>query len=142
MRNIEIDLADRFETILASVLALPTGCGDEKTQGVTKKAELSRLIRELYEAANGRQVETHIGLVPIAPPACEFLKATPFRVATQMEFLAEAAARLLAGSMTGDLPEEIAKTVVRQRSDHAVPILYRPAQAITIPLAAFAASPL
>jgi hypothetical protein len=38
----------------------------------------------------------------IAPPASAFLKAKPFRVRTQTDFLIEAATRLIGGLVTPD----------------------------------------
>src|SRR5205814_2040612 len=52
----------------------------------------------VYEAAHGRQVETQIGFMTIAPPVADFLKEAPYYVTTQYEFFLEAFARLLAGA--------------------------------------------
>lgn len=137
MRNIEIDLAEPFQEIFATVLALPTG-----SCNAANKAELKQVIRGLYEAANGRQVETNIGLVAIAPPAFGFLKAKPFRVGTQTELLIEAAARLIGGFVTGEVRDEIAETVVDDKSDYKASIHYRPTHQAQLPLMLNAGAPL
>jgi hypothetical protein len=97
MRNIEIDLAQPFEKVLASVLSLPMGCSDAVTDRLSNEAEIKKVIRGLYEAANGRHVETTVGLIMIAPPVYAFLKAKPFSVTTQTDLLIEAATRLIVG---------------------------------------------
>jgi hypothetical protein len=102
MRNIEIDLAQPFEKVLATVLALPAGSSNSVTDRLSNEAELKRVIRGLYEAANGRHVETNIGLIKIAPAAYAFLKTKPFRVTTQTDLLIEAATRLIAGPAIAD----------------------------------------
>ena len=102
MRNIEIDLAQPFEKVLASVLSLPMGCSDAVTDRLSNEAEIKKVIRGLYEAANGRHVETNVGLIMIAPPVYAFLKAKPFSVTTQSDLLIEAATRLIVGSAIAD----------------------------------------
>jgi hypothetical protein len=97
MRNIEIDLAQPFEKVLATVLSLPAGCRNAVADRLGNEAELKQVLRGLYEAANGRQVETPIGFIAIAPPVAEFLKAKPFQAATQIEFLIAAATRIICG---------------------------------------------
>jgi hypothetical protein len=96
MKNtIQIDLNQPFERVVAAVLSLPPAVGSlEKPRG---KADLITLVRRLYEAANGRHVETVLGRVPIAPPVAEFLKAKPFNAASQADFAIEVAARVIAG---------------------------------------------
>ena len=96
-QNVEIDLAEPFENLIAAVLSLPTGCRSLVRDPSANEAHFRRGIRGLYEAANGRQVETTVGFIAIAPPPFEFLKATPFQVGTRTDFLIEAAARLIAG---------------------------------------------
>ena len=122
---IEIDLAEPFEKIWATVLTLPPGCGDAVADRLANKAGLKHAIRGLYEAANGRHVETNVGLVAIAPPVFEFLKAKPFRIATQTDLLVEAAARLIARLVTADFRTEMAEAVVNNKSGEAS-IQYRP----------------
>ena len=123
---IEIDLAEPFEKIWATVLALPPGCGGADTDRLANKAELKHAVRSLYEAANGRHVETNMGLVAIAPPAFEFLKATPFRVGTQSDLLIEAAARLITGPRTSDFRAEMAEALVNDKSGAKQSIHFRP----------------
>jgi hypothetical protein len=110
MRRIEIHLSDPFEEILASLLTLPitpieidefrfAAAGDSKLCKSAKwDAEVKEILRSLYEAAHGRQVETQIGFVTIAPPVADFLKDAPYYVTTQYEFFLEAFTRLLAGA--------------------------------------------
>ena len=105
MRRTEISLSEPFPEVLASLLALPsthttdglrftgaTGAGKNRSGD----AEVEETLRSLYEAAHGRQVETQIGSVAIAPPLAGFLKEAPFYVATQYEFFLEAFTRILA----------------------------------------------
>ena len=95
MKKTRIDLSQPFEDVLAAVLSLPRT--REHTVGSSRQggAELRQLLRQLYEAANGRQVETTIGLVPIAPPVAAYLKETAFEVETQLDFLLEAMSRMI-----------------------------------------------
>ena len=67
-------------------------------QGPGDSAELKGLLRCLYEAAHGRQVETQIGHVAIAPPVAPSLKETPFYIKTQVDFLLEALTRIIGGA--------------------------------------------
>lgn len=97
MRPIEIDLARPFEEFLETVLLLPAGSNDAGGNRLENEVELKRAIRGLYEAANGRRVETVIGFIPIAPPVAPFLKEKLFYVATQIDFLIEAATRIICG---------------------------------------------
>jgi hypothetical protein len=126
MRHVEIDLAEPFERVLATALSLPAGCGDGASDRLANEGELEQVIRVLYEAANGRHVETEVGFVPIAPPVFDFLKAKPFRVRTQTDLLIEAAARLIAGSVTADVRDRIAEDVVDDKSSGEALIHYRP----------------
>jgi len=110
MRRTEIHLSEPFEEVLASVLRLPimlaeidevrlAGAADSELRKSAKcDAEVREALRSVYEAAHGRQVETQIGFVTIAPPVAGFLKETPYYVATQYEFFLEAFTRILAGA--------------------------------------------
>jgi hypothetical protein len=93
--TVQIDLNEPFERVAAAVLSLPTG--DGSSANPVRKAELITLLRRLYEAANGRHVETVVGRVPIAPPVAEFLKAKAFNATSQTDFVVEVAARLISG---------------------------------------------
>jgi hypothetical protein len=109
MKRIEIQLSEPLEQVLASVLTLPStlaeideglcaGATDlELSQSGRCDLEVKEAVRSLYEAAHGRQVETPIGFLPIAPPIAGFLKDKPYYVATQYEFFLEAFARILVG---------------------------------------------
>ena len=114
MKQTKIDLSESFENVLRAVLSTPEddkgireGAGQNGTSSVLAKAvnrgsasktELERVLRSLYEAAHGRQVETQIGLVAIAPPVAPSLKETPFYVKTQIGFLLEALTRIIGGA--------------------------------------------
>ena len=95
MRHIEIDLSEPFEKVLTCVLALPSGTRDISGNGSGDDKEFKQMIRELYEAANGRQVETRFGWIAIAPPVAGFLKARPYYIETQIDLLIEAATRII-----------------------------------------------
>ena len=96
MKKIRIHLSQPFEEILATVLSLPKASGEGSDTASDGAEELKQLIRGLYEAANGRQVETILGLIPIAPPVAPFLKDAEFCVESQLEFLVEATSRVIA----------------------------------------------
>ena len=72
MIRITIDLSEPFENVLATALSLSRANHTWPSDAAVKRA-----VRYLYEAANGRIVETHIGAVPIAPPLEPSLKAKP-----------------------------------------------------------------
>ena len=95
MKDIEIDLSEPFERVLEAVLSLSSCRGNTPGDDRIGEKELRQAVRGLYEAANGRQVETGIGLIPIAPPIAPFLKATPFRARTLIDFLVAAAAQIV-----------------------------------------------
>jgi hypothetical protein len=129
MRRTEIHLSKPFEEVLASLLMLPgthaetdglhsPEIADSSLRKSTKcDAEVKAAFRSLYEAANGRQVETQIGFIAIAPPVAGFLKDKPFYVATQYEFFLEAFARILAG---GSPPVENRTNVASRRGGKLV----------------------
>jgi hypothetical protein len=110
MRRTEIHLSEPFEEVMASLLTLPStlvevdevrfaGAADSELRKSAKcEAEVTEALRSVYEAAHGRQVETQIGFMTIAPPVADFLKEAPYYVTTQYEFFLEAFARLLAGA--------------------------------------------
>ena len=91
-----IHLSQPFEHILSAVLSLPKARGEPADNTRKENRDLKQLIRRVYEAANGRQVETPIGPVPIAPPVAAHLKEAPFNVETQLEFFVEVMSRLIA----------------------------------------------
>ncbi|MEP6809247.1 MAG: hypothetical protein ABI992_03320 [Chthoniobacterales bacterium] len=97
MKTTEIDLALPFEQLLAKVFSLPLGCANVRIEPFDDEAGFKQVIRGLYEAANGRQVETPLGFIAIAPPVAPFLKAQPFQVATRIDLLVEAATRIIGG---------------------------------------------
>ena len=109
MRPTEIHLSEPFKEVLTNLLTLPSTHAetdeihlpDTADLALRKSAkcdaEVKEALRSLYEAAHGRQVETQIGFVAIAPPVAGFLKETPYYVATQYEFFLEAFTRILVG---------------------------------------------
>jgi hypothetical protein len=99
MKNTRIDLSQPFEQILTRVLSLPRGHARASKNGTGEDGDVKQVLRGLYEAANGRQVETVLGLIQIAPPVAPFLKEEPFEVATQLDFLVEAMSRVIAGPL-------------------------------------------
>jgi hypothetical protein len=111
MKPIKIDLSQPFENVLARVFAAPVDA-KAKSQSFaetrlkrvspkqgdperTRRAEVKKVVRSLYEAAHGRQVETPIGLINIAPPVAAFLKEKPFYIETQVDFLLAALTRII-----------------------------------------------
>lgn len=110
MRCIQIDLAQSFEEVLASVLSLPAGSTSVGGCRLENDVELKRAIRGLHEAANGREVETKSSRVAIAPPIAAFLKGKPFHVATQVDFLIAAATQIICGSRCLDVAGRTAKS--------------------------------
>lgn len=109
MRSIQIDLAQPFEEVVATVLSMPAGCSDPGGNRLVSDVELKQVIRGLHEAANGRQVETKSGFVAVAPPIAAFLKKMPFHVATQVDFLIAAATRIICGPPRFDVGMRTAK---------------------------------
>jgi hypothetical protein len=95
MKKTRIHLSQPFEEILATVLSLPRALAPGPAEAMAEEEGLKQVLRGLYEAANGRHVETAFGLVPIAPPVAPFLKEAPFDVATQLDFLVEALSRVI-----------------------------------------------
>ena len=111
MKPIEIDLSEPFEKVLARVLAAPANSKTRSQKSaepgvnlvspkqgdleLKRTAEVKKVVRCLYEAAHGRQVETHVGLIPIAPPIAAFLKEKPLYIRTQVDFLLAALTRII-----------------------------------------------
>jgi hypothetical protein len=93
--NTPVDLRQPFDEVVSSVLSLPWGHAGSENR--ITEAELRTFLREVCEAANGRQVETVIGFIPIAPPVAEFLKAKPYQATTRIGLLMEVAMRILCG---------------------------------------------
>jgi hypothetical protein len=114
MKQTKIDLLEPYEKVLGAVLSVPEnhkviGGGAAQTttgamfakrgnQGPAGNAEIRGLLRCIYEAAHGRQVETQIGHVAIAPPVAASLKETPFYIKTQADFLLEGLTRIIRGA--------------------------------------------
>ena len=91
-----INLAEPFEKISVALSSLPLTDSSLSPQPkeAFKQTKVRHVLREIYEAANGRQVATTIGLVAIAPPIAPYLKDKPFCVNTQADFLSQALARI------------------------------------------------
>lgn len=115
MKQTKIDLLEPYEKVLGAVLSVPEnhrviGGGAAQTtttgamfakrgdQGPAANAEIRGLLRCIYKAAHGGQVETQIGHVAIAPPVAASLKETPFYIKTQVDFLLEALTRIIRGA--------------------------------------------
>jgi hypothetical protein len=73
MNQVPIDFSESFEKVLATALSLP-----RTDDAWPSDAAIKQAMRYLYEVANGRIVETHIGAIPIAPPVEPWLKANRF----------------------------------------------------------------
>jgi hypothetical protein len=134
MKEIQIDLSQPFEKVLEVVLALPNRSVNEAGDDGAGEKELREAIRGRYEAANGRQVETGIGMIPIAPPLAPFLKATPFRAATLKDFLVAAAAQIVSLPLHcngGSPTSPIAKRQRKQRTKRGLRLKRPPFRART-----------
>lgn len=111
MKRVTIDLAASFEDIVERLTTLPptdnlVGFNGPVTSELTP--EVQKVLRTLYEAAHGRQIETQIGWLPTGAPAlAPFLKDKPFVVASQADFLLQALARL------GRNPDSVTNTTCR-----------------------------
>jgi len=92
----KINLAAPFEDVLIGILSLPLMADriSQRTEETFTQTRVKQLLREIYEAANGRQVATTVGLIAIAPPIAPYLKDKPFFVETQADFLCQAVARI------------------------------------------------
>ena len=102
MKRISIDLSEPVESVLKQALSLPAG-GEE---GGISDARVVRAIRCLYAAANGRDVITSIGRIPIAPAVAPWLKAAPLAVRTRRELLTLAGLNTYSKGSTGDFEAE------------------------------------
>jgi hypothetical protein len=83
VKRISIDLSEALERVLTQALALPAGSDD----GQKSEARVKEAVRRLYDAANGRTVDTPLGPIPIAPAVAPWLKAAPLAVRTRSELL-------------------------------------------------------
>lgn len=84
MKN--IDLAKPFETLAATLLSLPlTEPAFSNGTALFEAEQMQELLRSIYEAANGRQVATTIGLISIAPAVAPYIAKEPFYVETQAD---------------------------------------------------------
>ncbi len=92
----KINLAEPFETLWTTISCLPLTQDpiSQRTRETFKETNVQQLLREIYQAANGRQVATTIGLVAVAPPIATHLKDEPFFVETQADFFFQAMCRL------------------------------------------------
>jgi len=83
VKRISIDLSEPLERVLTQALALPTS----SDVGRISDARVKEAARRLYDAANGRTVDTPLGRIPIAPAVAPWLKAAPLAVRTRTELL-------------------------------------------------------
>ena len=146
MKQTKIDLLEPYEKVLGAVLSVPEnhkviGGGAAQTtttgamfakrgdQGPAGNAEIRGLLRCIYKAAHGRQVETQIGHVAIAPPVAASLKETPFYIKTQVEFLLEALTRIIRGASRSNSgippPQTFARKHVERNVLNDVPRIKR-----------------
>lgn len=123
MKEIEIDLSQPFEKVLEAVLALPNRSPNRASDDCAGENELRQAVRCLYEAANGRQIETEIGLIAIAPPVAPFLKARPFRAATLKDFLVAAAAQIVSLPLPDNGKNSTSPSASRHRKQRTKPAL-------------------
>jgi hypothetical protein len=111
MKNtVQIDLNQPVEHVVAAVLSLPSGAVNADKPDW--KAKLIILVRGIYEAANGRRLETSAGFVSTAPAVAEFLKAKPFYAASQTDFVIDVAARLI-GEPNHSVSTQLATELLR-----------------------------
>jgi hypothetical protein len=82
MDQVPIDLAGSFEKVLATAFSLP-----RTDDARSSDAAIKRAMRYLYEAANGRIVETRVGAISIAPPVEPSLKEKPLFLKSAAELL-------------------------------------------------------
>jgi hypothetical protein len=127
MKQTKIDLLEPFEKVVEAVLSTPEShqvivegavqmpqaqFANRVNRSPASEAELKEVLRCLYEAAHGRQVETKVGAVAIAPPVAAVLKESHFYVRTQVGFLLEALTRIISAashSNNGIPPPQIGK---------------------------------
>jgi hypothetical protein len=114
----KIDLAESFEKTSAVLSSLPftDSLVSRWKKDAFKQTNVNRLLREIYEAANGRQVATTIGFVSIAPAIAPSLKDKPYWVKTQAEFISQALARIASGPS-----KRAARSELHRGSVHAAP---------------------
>lgn len=111
----KIDFAESFEKTSAVLSSLPftDSLVSRAKKDAFKQTYLNRLLREIYEAANGRQVATTIGFVGIAPAIAPYLKDKPYCAKTQAEFISQALARIGNGGSTRPARSELHRGSVR-----------------------------
>jgi hypothetical protein len=83
VKRISIDFAGPLERVLVQALSLPAGNDEDRTSDTLVKDA----VRRIYDAANGRTVDTPLGRVPVAPAVAPWLKAAPLAVRTRHELL-------------------------------------------------------
>lgn len=118
MKQVTIDLAGRFEDVIASLRSVPPTDDLNRHRANAEwelSSEVQEVLRSIYEAARGRQFATLTGLVPAGPPPiAPFLKDVPFRVVSQADFLLQALARLYGGSWSkADSPARAIRRSIR-----------------------------
>jgi ribosomal subunit interface protein len=91
MKTTKIDFSRSFDSALATVLSLPKTRNGKTDGTLVGKQVLTQSLRRLYHAANGRQVQTSVGPIAIAPAVAPWLKEAPFEICTQEDFLRLAA---------------------------------------------------
>jgi hypothetical protein len=82
----EIDLSEPYEKGLAAALSLRRINHHGKADTRLTK-EVTKAFRNLYEAANGRQIWTVIGPIAIGPAVAPWLKEAPLFFETKKDLL-------------------------------------------------------
>lgn len=82
----EIDLSEPYEKGLAAALSLRRINRHGKADTRLMK-EVTKAFRNLYEAANGRQIWTVIGPITIGPAVAPWLKEAPLFFETKKDLL-------------------------------------------------------
>jgi hypothetical protein len=84
---LKMDLSQPFEKVLAAVLSLPSSNGSANENQAVAAHTVTDALRGLYEAANGRQVQTVLGPVAIAPAVAPWLKQDSLEIRSHKELL-------------------------------------------------------
>ena len=98
---LKLDLSQPFAKLLAAVRSLPNCDGSADGNEAVAAHIVTKALRRLSEAANGRQVQTVLGPVAIAPAVAPWLKQDPLEVRSYKELLdllAAVTSKPLAGS--------------------------------------------
>jgi predicted Zn-dependent protease len=84
---LKLDLSQPFAKVLAAVRSLRNSNGSADENEAVAAHRVTEALRRLYEAANGRQVQTVLGPVAIAPAVAPWLKQDPLEIRSDKELL-------------------------------------------------------